>query len=331
MCNPYESLNISLSNFLEYLISENDILNIIDNPNYIVRKRLSDNNTKFTFKCLCESIIDNGKSESVINKINDIKNIVDYYDGVQARKDNFLGIDLHPNSVGEKVGYLTYNKEYMVWYDLSDKLVDILSLLSGTNPFIISCLLQNHLNHLRLNISVEDFSRIYLSDNNIFVGLTNVLLDGTPPAVQSILLKIFEIGDNNNYSLKGKTYLSDNIFEISDGRWKIIGKGTLNISKLEVRDIYICCALRILVNYIYSYIYNIIANKYRASWSDARLSQTEMMVSMTLKDIVFQNEFNRDFPAFKLIGRWGTNIILNPFNYTAKDTLLKYVLGELKL
>lgn len=335
----YETIKIAPSQFFEYI--RNDIVTVKltdDNPPYTGRMRGVDNKAIKKVQIACNNAKNTlveqfpNNSDEIEANYNKLLSILRSEKSTVKYTEPILNYMCFYDSTIERIGYITYAKDYMTYYDMSTKLVDILSILSGTDPVIIKCFLKNHLAHIGRDMTVEDFSRKYLGSYNIPVGYTHELISCMPPAVRNILINIMTIGEETNFAIRGSNKISIMNFCSDYNGWHIINSNGNTLSYEDNMDIYVCYVLRFLTYYIFSEVYKTIKLKYVPLWTEAnkaRKSLSELLVAWTATDIVFQNGKNRIFPTFKFTGRGESSMILKPNTYSTDEFAVACISGNL--
>lgn len=330
-----------LLDFINYGLKET---HLVDNPKFYDRKRDTNKACVNRFNTTSKNIL-----LKLIEENADLKDILLKRFATLVSKLNnntrcyiepILDFKYFPNSAIEKIGYITYLKETMSWYDISDKLPELLSLLSGTSPTLIRFFIGNMLKDNNFEITVDEFSRHYLSDVNIPAGFSTKILSCMPPAVINFLNKLIDNGISNDFIIGGKSKIISTPFVVKETdnpniySWVISSDEYQNLDVHDLIDIYLCYSMRLFAYYILSCIYKEIANKYRYIWTPegaSRESLSEMLVSWTSYDIVFQNNKCQSFPSFKINGRGDASMIIKPYTYKIDDAIYEYLNGTLVL
>ena len=332
-------LNIP-SSFFEFLKKDMGEFELRDNPKFTSRTRSVDTAAKNRWAVSAKNA-----TASVVGEEPDNTDMYLERLGILNQKvlrdsasrllyrDPVLGYHLLSSTLVEKIGYVTYFKEYMTWYDLSDKLVDLLSIMTGTSTHVIGCLLERHLNHYMSGMSVAEFSRKLLSDRYIPAGFAVGLLDNLCPTVNNLFKGLISIGASNNYVIRGQDNLHKYSYAYLTGQSTVLEETPEAMTNLQIIDVYLCSVLRLLAYFILGQAYNFIVNKRHSEWDVEGTEKThaELLTGWSLTNLVFQNGKNREFPTITVRGRNNLSFDLKPLTYDIETAVKDYLKGNLAL
>lgn len=344
----YEEIKIYPTEFYDFLKSNIEIAILRDNPKYTARRRGVNNNILAKLNSLLVSLrkeyVNDIKATDRLTNLEERLNaelrinfIVNGFN-CKVYADNVTNLLWFRDSVLEKIGCITYGKEFMCWYDLGTNLVDLLSLLSGTDPYYIYLFLNEYIKKYRNDgYSVEQFSEDYLCGQACSLGripikgCTQVLFECMPPAVLNVLDMLIAQAKNTDYIIRASNSIIANRYNDSDYFFVNDDSGNL-LSENDMIDLYISYVLRVFNYYLLSQIYNKITTDYRPEWAEennVNLNVSEMLIAWTIRDIVFQNDKNKEFPTFIFKGRGDSSMEIKPNNYKTEDAIVEYVKGNL--
>lgn len=332
MLNPSEILNLIRSGMEEFDLS--------DNPKFTSRARNVDKDSINRWREAVRTAGNAVEKENpedmpiYIERIRNINSRVGNESKLELNyRDTAMGCQFLSSTLTEKVGYVTYYKPYMTWYDLSGELVGILSIMTGTSPAIIQCFLARHLRNIRFEGTVEDFSRILLNSVYVPEGYALGLVENMCPTVNNLLNGILSAGHNTGYTLRGQDTITDISYEFFTGKTNgVVEPGNMTMS--EIRDVYLCNVLRLICYYILGNIYNIVVDIRTRKWSvdeTGRRQCSELLTGWSHGELVFQNGHNRVFPEIEIKGRNGVTMPIHPITYGVEDCLKDYLRGKIAL
>lgn len=336
-----EPVMITPSGFFEFLNKDKGECVLRDNPKFTSRTRNADTNAKNRWNSALLNVADKLANENpenvevyldMINKLN-TKVVIESNSALQYH-DEILGYTLLSSTLVEKIGYVTYFKEFMTWYDLSERLVDLLSIMTGTSPDIIECFLTNYLKRERPELSVKEFSREVLSGRYIPAGFMIGLLDNLCPTVNNFFKGLITIGSNNNYIVRGRENLMHQQYNVVTGQEATVTDITA-MTTGELIDCYLCSVMRLLCYYIFQKIYNTIHDKFRPGWDadtvTGKIQHSTLLTGWSHADLVFQNAKKKDFPIITLRGRNDLTMDIVPTTCNIESIIEAYLKGELYL
>ncbi len=337
-----EAIAITPSGFFEFLKKDKGEFELRDNPKFTSRTRNVDTAAKNRWHSAIEKAFTAAVEENPDNTdlylervgnlnrrvLNDSASTLLYHDEV-------LDYTLLKSTLVEKVGYVTYFKDFMTWYDLSDKFVDLLSIMTGTSPDIIECFLARHLKYTMPDVSVKEFSRRLLGSRYVPAGYALGLLDNLCPTVNNFFKGLLAIGLENNYLIRGKDNLCKYGYETLTGQELMSENVAKSMSMSEVIDVYLCNVFRLLCYYILGNIYNVIIEKRRNDWSavdaNGRVQLSELLTGWSHADLVFQNSKGRKFPTIALKGRNDLITEITPVTCGVEGAIKGYLEGNIIL
>lgn len=337
MSSMTETIEISISSFLEFISKTSGNVIFRDNPVFIDRLRYKEGNLKY--KKIYGYMIDGIKrelgsefKEEKLEYLNSKLNSSSNSDIYLCKNDSVLGIPVLYDTLVEKIGYVSYAKEYITWYDLSTMLPELLSLLTGTNTNIIKLFMTN--SATERGLTLDEYSRAYLGNKYVPSDYMLDLLNSVCPTVTNLIEGFINRGNSNNFLVRGKDAMNENYFYNYNGQWVLTESLIYSPSYQDILELYVCYCFRLLEYYLFKYIYEIINTKYNAMWTEdnaTKRSLSELLVGWSLSDIVFQNGKQREFPTFVFKGRCGFEIKLNPITMTPREVLLGFFKGDIHL
>lgn len=317
--------------FYDFLKNDYGEFELRDNPKFTSRNRNINSAVKSRWSAALEAVAVKTVTENPEKGDEYLDIIADINFRVQNAsrdsllyEDRILGYQFLRSTIIDKLGYVTYYKEHMAWYDLSDRLVDLLSIATGTNPNIIECLLNAHLKHNYNNMSIKEFSRKLLGDEETPRGYASGLINSICPTVTNLLKGLLTLGMENNYTIRGRQNIARLISEMNSD------SAMINLD--DIMDIYLCNCLRLLCYYILGNVYlKIVA--LRNTWlaDSGKEQMSELLTAWSHTELIFQNVQNRVFPTIEIKGRNNIIMTLEPAMHTLTSALEAGVKGELYL
>lgn len=336
-----ESVMITPSGFFDFLKKDKGECELRDNPKFTSRTRNVDANTKTRWNNAINNVVyrlvDTAPEnmDLYLQRVGELNAKVVHDSNIQLQyQDQILDYTFLSSTLVEKLGYVTYFKEFMTWYDLSEKLVDLLSIMTGTSPEIIECFLSRYLKHNMPGITVKEFSRSVLSDKYIPAGYMLGILDNLCPTVNNFMKGLLAIGLETNYTIRGRMNLSHQEYEFITGQAPE-SEYPESMTSSELIDSYLCSVMRLLCYYILQNIYQIIVDKRKSEWNEdtnaGRIQLSELLTGWSHAELVFQNSKKRDFPIITLKGRNDLTTDILPCTFSVEEALEAYLKGDLYL
>lgn len=337
MYNTVETVDISIPSFFEFISKDSSNVVFKDNPVFTSRLRYKDGNIKYKsmYGYMIEGIkrelgdqFDNNKLNYLNNKLSSPDSSLIY----SCQNDRILGIPVLYDTLVEKIGYVSYAKEYITWYDLSSMLPELLSLLTGTNTDIIRLFMDECASKKGLTLS--DYSRSYLSNRYVPADYMLDLLNCICPTVTNLIESLMNKGHANQFLIRGRNVMHENYFLNHNGQWILTDSLLHSLSYQETLELYVCYCFRLLEYYLFKCIYDIINSKYNSMWTEynaTKRSLSELLVGWSLSDIVFQNGKQREFPVFIFKGRCGFEVEVKPMTMSPREVLVGFFNGDIYL
>lgn len=327
-------ISLTTKGFFDYLKKESDAWKLSDSMPFTKRRHNVDNSCKSRWKQIKSEICENETDDSEIKKeVEKISNVMENdSNGSLLYTDKSLDLMFISSSLVDKLGYVTYYKDYMTWYDLSYNLPEILAVFCGTKPEVVRIFFDQFIQQssdIRFpKMSTDEFSKIVIGNKYIPVELGYSMLDSICPAVDNFFKTLLCIGDETNYKIRGKETLVNSKYS------EIIGRDS-NVSVLrpyshELVDTYIVSVLRLAVYYILGQIHDLVYKLELVGTNDSN-NKKDAMVAWTHTDLVFQNSSCKVYPDIEIVGRNGVSFTIHPHTYNCKDAVLAHLRGDINL